>query len=128
MALCKNQDLLFWQGVNLKILNLSLFVSPYYTFVYSNHLESYRIYANSPLWREPLGALLVLTKYDVYAIMRKQEYTNNGWRRILSSRKGVILMGNVASYVTWDQLIDSGIMLATLATLIYAIYRDHKRK
>ena len=37
-------------------------------------------------------------------------------------------MGNVASYVTWDQLIDSGIMLATLATLIYAIYRDHKRK
>ena len=59
MASCKNQDLLLVQGVNLKILNLKLFVSQNYTFVYSNYLESYRIYANSPQCLAAKGVILM---------------------------------------------------------------------
>ena len=69
-----------------------------------------------------------MTGIGKYAIIEWYKGTTKAVGGESYSRKGVILMGNVASYVTWDQLIDSGIMLATLATLIYAIYRDHKRK
>ncbi len=37
-------------------------------------------------------------------------------------------MGNVASYVTWDQLIQMGLLLTGIIGLVYTIYRDHKRK
>ena len=37
-------------------------------------------------------------------------------------------MGNVTSYVTWDQMIQLGIFMTSSLTLIYMIFHDHNKK
>ena len=66
--------------------------------------------------------MLVLTRFDIYAIMDLQEYTNNGWRRILDSRKGVILM-------SWNDFFQLLIAVSNILLAIKAFSNDdNKRK
>ena len=37
-------------------------------------------------------------------------------------------MGNTASYVTWDQLIQLGLLLVTTVNLVYIICKNHRNK
>ena len=65
--------------------------------------------------------MLVLTRYDIYAIMDLQEYTNNGWRRILDSRKGVILM-------SWNDFFQFLIAISSVLLAIKAFSNDSDKR
>ena len=54
-----------------------------------------------------------------------QGHTENGRRLNLLPRKGGIMMEHAGSYVTWDQLIQLGILLLAAGNLLYIIFHNH---